>query len=145
MQANYNEQDISSGAASGIKALSEQWAAAELRGDTAYLGSTLADDFVGVGPLGFMLTKADWLQRITSGALKYDRFDWDDVTVRTFGDVAIVIGRQTQIAQYQGQPVEGQFRTTLVFVRQQGRWLLAGLHLSPIAAPPPGFSAPPSR
>src|SRR5438105_1052279 len=105
-----------------LKGLSDDWAVAELRGDTAFLERTLADDFVGVGPRGFLLTKEDWLQRITSSALKYEQFDWDETQVRSYGDAAIVIGRQTQKAKYQGHPVEGEFRTTLVFVRQQGRW-----------------------
>jgi ketosteroid isomerase-like protein len=137
MTANTTEQEL--------KKLSEEWAAAELRGDTGFLERTLADDFVGIGPLGFMLTKEDWLQRITSGALRYNQFDWDEVKVRVYGDAAIVIGRQTQKAKYQDHPVEGEFRTTLVFVWQQRRWLLAGLQLSPIAGPPPGMpSAPPA-
>ncbi len=32
--------------------------------------------------------------------------------------------------------IREQFRATLIFARQQGYWLLAGLHLSPIAGRP---------
>ena|SRR5438105_686275 len=124
-----------------LKQLADDWAAAELRADTAFLDRTLADDFVGIGPRGFMLTKEEWLQRHTSGDLKYQALSLDDVKVRIYGDAALLTAAENQQATYRGQDVPGQFRTTLVFVRQQGRWLLAGLHLSPIAGPP---SAPPA-
>src|SRR5439155_22876589 len=40
-----------------------RWAAAEQRGDVAALDGCLAEDFVGVGPLGFTLARPDWLAR----------------------------------------------------------------------------------
>jgi hypothetical protein len=55
------------------------------------------------------------------------------VKIRLYGDAAVMIGRQTQKAKYQEQVLAGQFRTTLIWVQQQGRWLLAGFHISPIA------------
>ena len=122
--------------------LGEDWAAAELRGDTVTLGRILADDFVAVGPRGFMLSKEQWLSRHDSGNLTYEAFEWDEVTVRVHGDATVMIGRQTASAVYEDgevrHEIQDQFRTTLIFVEEQGRWLLLGLHLSPIAGPPAG-------
>jgi ketosteroid isomerase-like protein len=125
--------------------LGEDWAAAELRGDTATLGLILAEDFVGVGPRGFMLTKEQWLSSHGSGNLTYTSFEWDEVTVRVHGNAAVMIGRETAGAVYEDgevrHEIQDQFRATLVFVEEHGRWLLLGLHLSPIAGPPVGRPA----
>ena len=122
--------------------LGEDWAAAELRGDTVTLGRILADDFVAVGPRGFMLSKEQWLSRHDSGNLTYEAFEWDEVTVRVHGDAAVIIGRETVSAVPEDgevrHEIQDQFRATLVFVEEQGRWLLLGLHLGPIAGSPTG-------
>lgn len=41
----------------------QQWAAADLRRDISTLNSMLTDDVIGIGPLGFLLTKQEWLAR----------------------------------------------------------------------------------
>ena len=117
--------------------LADAWATAELRGDTAFLENILADDFIGIGPLGFLLTKQEWLARHQSGDMKYDVHTLDEVRVRAYPEAAIVIGRLTQEATYRGNPMNAQLRTTLVFVHQQGQWQLAGLHFCNIGQPPP--------
>src|SRR5919205_1100853 len=114
--------------------LGEDWAAAELRGDTSSLGEILADDFVGVGPRGFTLTRDQWLSRHDTGSLEYDSFALDEVEVRLYGDAAVTVCRQSSRGAYEDANgrfgIDDQFRATLVFVRQGGRWLLAGLQLS---------------
>ena len=119
-----------------VRNLAAEWTAAELRGDSAFLDRTLADDFVGVGPRGFMLSKQEWIGRLQSGGLHYNALTLDEMQVHIYGDAAILIGRETQAATYQGQDIPGQFRMTQVWVRQDGNWRLAGLQLSPIMPPP---------
>ncbi len=116
--------------------LADAWATAELRGDAAFLERTLTDDFIGIGPLGFMLTKQEWLARHTSGDLQYESFNLNEVKVRVYNDAAILTGRQVQNGAYRDTSIKAQFRTTLVFVQQQGQWRLASLHLSTIGQPP---------
>ena len=116
--------------------LADAWATAELRGDAVFLERALVDDFIGIGPLGFMLTRQEWLARHQSGNLKYDSFNLDEVKVRVYNDAAILTGRQVQSGTYQGNSIKAQFRTTLVFVTQQGQWRLASLQLSPIGQAP---------
>jgi ketosteroid isomerase-like protein len=123
-----------------LKKLGEDWAAAELRGDTAFLERALADDFVGVGPRGFMLTKEQWLSRHQAGNLKYQSFGLDEVQVRLYGDAGVMVCRETAEGVYEDEngryDLHEQFRATLILARQQEHWLLAGLHLSPIAGRP---------
>jgi uncharacterized protein (TIGR02246 family) len=119
-----------------VEKLAEEWAVAELRGDTSSLAEIMADDFVGVGPRGFMLTKDQWLSRHDTGSLRYESFGLDEVEIRLYGDAAVTVCRQNGHGVYEDEngryDINEQFRATLVFVRQRGRWRLAGLQLSPI-------------
>ena len=116
----------------------DAWANAELHGDTTSLERILADDYIGIGPLGFMLTKQEWLARHQAGDLKYESFSLDEVKVRVYNnDAAVLTGRQVQNGAYRGNSIQAQFRITLVFVQQQGQWRLASLQLSTIGQAPP--------
>ncbi len=118
--------------------LGRRWADAELRGDAAALDALLADDFVGIGPFGYVLTRQQWLGRYRSGDLKNEEFAWQEVSVRDYGDTAVAVGIQAQRTFARGREVAGRFRATQVAVRRDGRWQLAGLQLSgPIPDAPP--------
>jgi len=113
--------------------LGENLRRAELLGDVVVLADVPASDFRGIGPRGFILTKEDWLAKHRTGDLKYEAFERSELTVRTYGDAAIMTSRESTKAFYKGREVPGgDDRATHVFVRQEGRWRLAGIHLSPI-------------
>ena len=98
----------------------------------------VADDFRLVGPFGFVLDKEQWLDRYRSGDFSTSALAWTDVDVREYGDTAVAIGTYSQEAAYQGAPSNGEFRSTHVYVRDGGRWMIAGMQLSPT----PSFSPP---
>lgn len=113
--------------------LGENLRRAELLGDVVFLDDVLAADFRGIGPRGFIQTKEDWLAKHRTGDLKYEAFERSEMTVRTYGDAAIMTSRESTKAFYKGREVPGgDYRATHVFVRQEGGWRLAGIHLSPI-------------
>jgi ketosteroid isomerase-like protein len=110
---------------------------AEVDGDVATLDLLATDDFMLVGPVGFVLDKQQWLERYRGGALRTTALAFQDAVTRVHGDCAIRIGRHVQEAEFQGRPVNGEFRATHIAVRAGDRWRLAGVHLSPIGGPPP--------
>jgi ketosteroid isomerase-like protein len=117
-----------------VLGISMRWASAERDGDTTLLATLLTDDFVGVGPRGFTLSKQGWLDRYSSGALRHDTFSWDDVQVRVYGDAAIAVGMTASNGTFSGQPISGRSRLTQVLVRANGSWVIAGIHMSPAPA-----------
>ncbi len=120
--------------------LVQRWAAAEARNDADLLDAFLADDFVGVGPLGFVLTRDQWLVRFRNGLINR-AFAVEEPQVHEHGGTtAIVVGVLAQETSFQGGDNSGRFRVTLAAVRPVDRWLLASVHIGPLQNPP----APPS-
>jgi len=121
--------------------LTEKWAKAEESGDIDTLRELLTDDFVGIGPLGFTLTKQQWLQRYQSGSLNYTSYTVRELQPRVYRDAAVVVGIMQQDGTVDGRPIPGQFRATHIFVNQGGTWRAAGWHISPLG--PAGFPGAP--
>jgi hypothetical protein len=118
--------------------------AAEFGGDADALEELLTDDFELVGPLGFVLDKAQWIAQYRAGNLAYSRLEIEPLSSRTYGEVTLAIGTRDQEATYQGTPMPARLRMTAVVVADGDRRRLAGLHFSPIA-PPPGTPTTPGE
>ena len=125
--------------------LVQRWADVELRGDADGYGDLLAPDFVGIGPVGFVLTGAQWADR-HRGDLNNEEFKVQDPHVRSYGgDTAIVEAVLRQKTTAMGRDTSGSFRLVVVAVKQEGRWVLANIQLSGPLIPPgttPPFARP---
>jgi hypothetical protein len=110
----------------------QRFDAAELAADTETLQELLAEDFLSIGPKGFVLTKSEWIDRHVH--FTYHALDTDDVDIRTYNsDTAIVRNVQRNRATYQGNESEIAVRVSQTWVRQGGAWRLAGIQFSPLA------------
>jgi ketosteroid isomerase-like protein len=114
--------------------LVQRWAAAEEQNDSALLDGLLADGFVGVGPVGFVLSRDLWLGRFDKG-LANESFAVEDAQVTEYGDAAIVVAILRQQTTVNGKDSSGRFRLTLVPVRIADRWLLGSVHIGPLDYP----------
>ena len=79
------------------------------------LDTLLTEDFVGIGPVGFMLPKPAWLDRFGPD-LHYDRLELDEITSRDYGDASVVVARQHAAGEARGNPVPGDTRVSFVLV-----------------------------
>jgi ketosteroid isomerase-like protein len=102
-----------------IDELLTSWAESERTGDADRLDRLLADDFVGIGPVGFMLAKDAWLSRFAQG-LRYDRLELDEVSARRYGDAAIVVARQHAVGEHQGNPIPADTRVSFMVLLADG-------------------------
>jgi uncharacterized protein (TIGR02246 family) len=120
---------------SEILDLVQRLSKAELDGDSDAYADLLAPDFVGVGPVGFVLNGEQWAQR-HKGDLKNHEFEVLEPHVRSYGDAAIVEAIQRQVTTAMGRDTSGKFRLGMVFVRTDPGWRIAHIQLSgPLIAP----------
>jgi len=101
--------------------------------DAAAVDLLLAPEYRYVNPSGAVQTKEDRLAPMKSGDLKYGSVKYDEVDVRRYGEMAVVIARATVNAHLKAEDISGQFRATLVLRQSKGQWLLVSSQASTIA------------
>ena len=107
--------------------LDKAWTSAELKGDKKAAEVLLADDFVGTTQRGEIENKTQYLASVMPNS---DMVKADDYKITVHGDIAVMTHRST---------VEGvrniQFRSTHVWIKRNGKWLLLAHHGSQVSPP----------
>src|SRR5699024_5786384 len=105
-----------------------EWINAEKNGDVQLLTDLLNEDFIGVGPVGFILSKQQWIDRYKNG-LKNEYFNFEIISERSHDNSIIIIGTQSQKGNFKGHNIDGTFRVTLILNNNQENLSLLGVHL----------------
>jgi hypothetical protein len=114
-----------------IRKLQQDFDDAELHADRERLKQLIAEDFLSIGPKGFVLNKDEWIGRHVH--FKYHALDTSEMDVRLYDKTAIVRDVQKNRATYQDQTIQLTVRVSQVWVKQEdGEWRLAAIQFSPM-------------
>lgn len=113
---------------SDVHKLQQAFDQAELRADTDTLNALLADDFRSIGEQGYVLDKAQWLDKFAEFA--YTSLESSDVEVRRYRHAAIVRCVQRSRSTWRGQQMSLTVRVSQTWVELSDGWRLAGIQFS---------------
>ena len=116
-----------------VRALEEARGQALLRGDTVAISRMTATEFNELSRFGTLRSRADNLRDVASGMLRLTSVKFDSLTVRIYGDVAILQGITDNAGTMGGVAFSGRIRYTRVFVRRDGRWQAVTMQHTPMA------------
>ena len=102
--------------------LERQAKEATLQRDAEFSERTLSDDYMGITPLGHVITKADTITARRSGQLRYESIEITEMIVRVHGNVAIVTARADVRGRDLGEEFNGPYRYTRIWMRRNGKW-----------------------
>jgi ketosteroid isomerase-like protein len=130
-QSAIAQQPTKSTSEQEVRQMIEKYRTAILQRDMATLEKIWADDYVFVNAAGDVLTKTERLVNIKSGATTLDSINEEEnVTVRVYQNSAVATSLVTLKGQYSGQPISGEYRSTLVWVKGPEGWQLVSNQLT---------------
>ena len=116
-----------------LSRLETVWNDAHIRGDADALDRLWAEDLTVAVPAMPVFTKKDSIGIWRTGRMKFDRYETSEVTIRPYGDAAVVTGRLKRTRTVSGRTVDDDWRFTKVYVRRAGVWQVVAFHASPAA------------
>ena len=111
--------------------LEEVWNTAHVKGDAEALDRLWANDLIVTIAAMPVMKKADALAMVKSNRMPFTKYETSDLTVKTFGESALVTGRLQRERSLNGKQVSDDWRFTKVYVMSEGRWQVIAWHASP--------------
>ena len=111
----------------------DQLTGAYLRADTDVINLIYADDCIIANSTGTVVTKPDLIKVLKSGAVKYEAYERDDLSLRLYGTTAVISAAITTKTVSQGREFTGRSRVITVWVKRGGKWRFIAGQGTPIA------------
>jgi ketosteroid isomerase-like protein len=111
-----------------ITQLERDWVAAIVKKDDVSVERLLANDFVGTSPTAHTFNRTAALQDLKSGKYVVDAMELDEISVNTYGDVAVAFTSQNEKSRYADADTSGHYHFTDVWVKRNGAWNVVASH-----------------
>ena len=116
-----------------VLAAMEAFKQAILDRDTSELARIWTEDYSFINPQGGLVSREERLANLGSGSTNVQVIENErEITVRLYGDAAIVQNLSTLRGSFSGQPTDTDLRGTFVWVRRDGRWRLVTNQLTAV-------------
>ena len=86
--------------------------------------------FLMTDPACIMRDRDNIVGAVRSNALHFDSITASDTDARVNGDTAVVTCALTMQMTWLGSDISGEYRSTNVFVKRDGKWILMASHLA---------------
>ncbi len=101
-----------------------------MAGDRDAVARVVAEDMHYVSAVGHVQTRADVFEAIGSGELVIEKMEARDLQARIYGDIGILIYAADTRMRQGGRLVNGMTRSTTVYERRAGNWMMISQHQS---------------
>ncbi len=108
-----------------VRAAEAQRIQALLAADFATVGRLLADELTYTHSNAKRDNKAAYLEPFLSGRTRYQRLEPSEMSVRVYGETAIMTGRMLSVALVAGVESRTDLRFTSVWIFRDARWQMA--------------------
>ena len=107
-----------------IKRFEQEIGDAMVVGNIEKLNQTYADDWATIGSSGKIFTKESLLDDFKSGKHRLLSFENGPMSVRVFGDIALVQANVKEKRIQDGRDISGQFVFMDLLEKRAGRWVI---------------------
>lgn len=114
-----------------LQRFEQRLAATWKAGECSAWGAMLAPEWSVIHITGAVMSRVEALRACAAPRALIERLNIDEVSVRAFGDAAVVTGR-TSIRTGGTNPESLALRFTDVFIRRAGRWQVVASHATRI-------------
>ncbi len=120
--------DVDAGIAAAIKTYDETWDRKDLPG----LEAVLAPEYVYFSSKGGVLTRRQWLDRLSNANYRLDSTERSEVDAHVSGTAAVVGTRWKGHGTYEGKPFRDDQRCSMALTKASGEWKVLSEHCTQI-------------